>query len=82
MDLDISFNLTYCIASNITYYSSLIVLTSVAWQVLFVCIPMAYVIIRLQVNNISNLNHTVVMKRYIHFYQILYIFYRFVMCFY
>jgi len=43
---------------------------------------MAYVIIRLQVNNISNLNHTVVMKRYIHFYQILYIFYRFVMCFY
>ncbi|RHN50977.1 putative xenobiotic-transporting ATPase [Medicago truncatula] len=48
VDLDISFNLTYCISSNITYYSGLIVLTSVAWQVLFVCIPMAYVIIRLQ----------------------------------
>ncbi|XP_039682564.1 ABC transporter C family member 10 isoform X2 [Medicago truncatula] len=48
VDLDISFNLSYYIASNITYYSGLIVLTSVAWQVLFVCIPMAYVIIRLQ----------------------------------
>ena len=81
MDLDLSFNLTYCIAANIAYCSGLIVLTSVAWQVLFVCIPMAYFIIRLQVNDVSNLNQTVVMKWCIHFHHILY-FCHFVMWFY
>ncbi|CAK8532631.1 unnamed protein product [Lathyrus sativus] len=48
VDLDVGFNLTYYVASTINYCASLIVLTSIAWQVLFLCIPMAYVTIRLQ----------------------------------
>ncbi|KAI5443885.1 ABC transporter C family member 10 [Lathyrus oleraceus] len=48
VDLDIAFSLSYCVASTIAYYAGLIVLTSVAWQVVFLCIPMAYVIIRIQ----------------------------------
>jgi len=49
VDLDISFHLAYAVGSTITCYMDLIILTSVKWQVLFVSIPMAYVIIQLQV---------------------------------
>ncbi|WJX34200.1 hypothetical protein P8452_22334 [Trifolium repens] len=48
VDLDISFNLTYVVGSTICCYMDLIVLTSFTWQVLFVTIPMAYVIVKLQ----------------------------------
>ncbi|XP_045811470.1 ABC transporter C family member 10-like [Trifolium pratense] len=48
VDLDISFNLTYVVGSTISCYMDLIVLTSFTWQVLFVTIPMAYVIVKLQ----------------------------------
>jgi hypothetical protein len=49
VDLDISFTLTYVVGSTICCYMDLIVLTSFTWQVLFVTIPMAYVIVKLQV---------------------------------
>ncbi|KAK2420582.1 ABC transporter C family member [Trifolium repens] len=48
VDLDISFTLTYVVGSTICCYMDLIVLTSFTWQVLFVTIPMAYVIVKLQ----------------------------------
>ncbi|WJX34198.1 Multidrug resistance-associated protein 7 [Trifolium repens] len=48
VDLDISLNLTYVVGSTICCYMDLIVLTSFTWQVLFVTIPMAYVIVKLQ----------------------------------
>ncbi|XP_024641719.1 ABC transporter C family member 10 isoform X2 [Medicago truncatula] len=48
VDLDVSFHLAYAVGSTINCYMDLIILTSVKWQVLFVSIPMAYVIIQLQ----------------------------------
>ncbi|WJX71042.1 hypothetical protein P8452_55079 [Trifolium repens] len=48
VDLDISFTLTYVVGSTICCYMDLIVLTSFTWQVMFVTIPMAYVIVKLQ----------------------------------
>jgi len=53
VDLDVSFNLAYAVGSTINCYMDLIILTSVKWQVLFVSIPMAYVIIQLQVMDIE-----------------------------
>ncbi|KAL5080859.1 hypothetical protein RYX36_009280 [Vicia faba] len=48
VDLDIAFNFTYYVASIMNHYANILVLSSVAWQVLLLCIPMAYVTIRLQ----------------------------------
>ncbi|KAI5444220.1 Multidrug resistance-associated protein 7, variant 3 [Lathyrus oleraceus] len=48
VDLDIAFNFTYYVASTMNHYANIIVLSSVAWQVLLLCIPMVYVTIHLQ----------------------------------
>ncbi|CAL5185347.1 unnamed protein product [Lathyrus oleraceus] len=49
VDLDIAFNFTYYVASStMNHYANIIVLSSVAWQVLLLCIPMVYVTIHLQ----------------------------------
>ncbi|XP_058749980.1 ABC transporter C family member 10-like [Vicia villosa] len=48
VDLDIAFNFTSYVASTMNHYANILVLSSVAWQVLLLCIPMAYATIRLQ----------------------------------
>ncbi|KAK7380442.1 hypothetical protein VNO78_32953 [Psophocarpus tetragonolobus] len=47
-DLDIPFVLTYTVGATLNCYADLTVLAVVTWQVLFVAIPMVYVVIRLQ----------------------------------
>lgn len=51
LDLDIPFGLTYTVGATISCYADLTVLAVVTWQVLFVAIPVVYVVIRLQVMN-------------------------------
>ncbi|XP_027358527.1 ABC transporter C family member 10-like [Abrus precatorius] len=48
VDLDIPFGLTYAVGATISCYADLTVLSVVTWQVLFISIPMVYVVIRLQ----------------------------------
>ncbi|XP_057446133.1 ABC transporter C family member 10-like [Lotus japonicus] len=48
VDLDLPLNLAYTVGGAISYYADLIVLTAITWQVLFITIPMVYVVLRLQ----------------------------------
>ncbi|CAH9140893.1 unnamed protein product [Cuscuta epithymum] len=48
VDLDVPFNLIFAIGATVNFYSNLIVLAFVTWQVLFVSIPMVYLAIQLQ----------------------------------
>ncbi|CAI9092351.1 OLC1v1027558C4 [Oldenlandia corymbosa var. corymbosa] len=48
VDLDVPFNLIFAVGATINFYSNLVVLTVVTWQVLFVSIPLVYLAIRLQ----------------------------------
>ncbi|XP_057446650.1 ABC transporter C family member 10-like isoform X2 [Lotus japonicus] len=48
LDLDIPLSLTNAVGGFIGYYADLIVLTAITWQVLFISIPMVYIVIRLQ----------------------------------
>jgi len=49
MDIDIPFMISYTVGSAIIFYSNLIVLAIITWQILFVTVPMVYIAIRLQV---------------------------------
>ncbi|KAL3373840.1 hypothetical protein AABB24_005691 [Solanum stoloniferum] len=48
VDLDIPFNLVFAFGATTNFYSNLIVLAVVTWQVLAISIPMVYLAIRLQ----------------------------------
>ncbi|VFQ67560.1 unnamed protein product [Cuscuta campestris] len=48
VDLDVPFNLIFAFGATMNFYSNLIVLAFVTWQVLFVSIPMIYLAIQLQ----------------------------------
>ncbi|KAL5080702.1 hypothetical protein RYX36_009123, partial [Vicia faba] len=48
MDLDMPFSLLFSVGATINFYSVLIVLAIVTWQVLIVVIPIVYITIRLQ----------------------------------
>lgn len=50
MDLDLPFTFLFCVAATFNAYSNLGVLAAITWQVLFVSIPMVYIVIRLQVD--------------------------------
>lgn len=49
VDLDIPFNLVFAFGATTNFYSNLIVLAVVTWQVLAIAIPMVYLAIQLQV---------------------------------
>lgn len=49
VDLDIPFNLVFTFGATTNFYSNLMVLAVVTWQVLAISIPMVYLAIRLQV---------------------------------
>ncbi|KAJ4850381.1 hypothetical protein Tsubulata_017622, partial [Turnera subulata] len=48
VDLDVPFNLVLAVVFTITFSTTLLVLTVITWQVLFVAIPMVYLATRLQ----------------------------------
>lgn len=48
VDLDVPFSFVFTLGSTINAYSSLGVLSVVTWQVLFVCLPVIYLVLRLQ----------------------------------
>ncbi|PHU23197.1 ABC transporter C family member 10 [Capsicum chinense] len=48
VDLDIPFNLVFAFGATINFYSNLLVLAVVTWQVLIISIPMVYLAIQLQ----------------------------------
>ncbi|KAK4362989.1 hypothetical protein RND71_018230 [Anisodus tanguticus] len=48
VDLDIPFNLIFAFGATINFYSNLMVLAVVTWQVLVISIPMVYLAIQLQ----------------------------------
>ncbi|XP_057446123.1 ABC transporter C family member 10-like [Lotus japonicus] len=48
VDLDLPLNLSYAVGGIISYYADLIVLTATTWQLLFISIPMVYIVMRLQ----------------------------------
>lgn len=50
VDLDVPFGLIFVVASTVNTGFSLVVLTVVTWQVLFVSVPMIYLALRLQVS--------------------------------
>lgn len=49
VDIDVPFNLIFAIGATTNFYSNLLVLAAVTWQVLFVSVPLVYLAIRLQV---------------------------------
>jgi ATP-binding cassette, subfamily C (CFTR/MRP), member 2 len=49
VDLDVPFAIMFSISASLNAYSNLAVLAVVTWQVLFVCVPMICLAIRLQV---------------------------------
>lgn len=48
VDLDVPFNLIFAVGATTNFYSNLMVLTAVTWQILVVSIPLVYLAIRLQ----------------------------------
>ncbi|ONK69820.1 uncharacterized protein A4U43_C05F27080 [Asparagus officinalis] len=48
VDLDVPFSLIFSISATLNVYSNLGILAIITWQVLFVSVPMIYLIIRLQ----------------------------------
>ncbi|KAL3521598.1 hypothetical protein ACH5RR_019747 [Cinchona calisaya] len=48
VDLDVPFNLVFAVGATMNFYSNLMVLTVVTWQILIVAIPLVYLAIRLQ----------------------------------
>lgn len=49
VDIDVPFNLIFAIGATTNFYSNLLVLAAVTWEVLFVSVPLVYLAIRLQV---------------------------------
>lgn len=50
MDLDLPFTFMFAVVATLNAYSNLGVLAAITWQVLFVSIPMLYIVIQLQVD--------------------------------
>lgn len=48
VDLDVPFNLIFAVGATTNFYSNLLVLACVTWEVLFVSVPLVYLAIRLQ----------------------------------
>ncbi|KAK7380437.1 hypothetical protein VNO78_32948 [Psophocarpus tetragonolobus] len=48
MDLDVPFIIAYTVGGTTNFYSNLVVLTIITWQILLVSVPMVYIAIRLQ----------------------------------
>ena len=51
IDVDIPFSFVFAMSSTMNAYSSLGVVATVTWQVLFVAIPMIYLTVQLQVKH-------------------------------
>ncbi|KOM55294.1 hypothetical protein LR48_Vigan10g118600 [Vigna angularis] len=48
MDIDIPFIIAYTVGGTTNFYTNLIVLAIITWQILFIAVPMVYIAIRLQ----------------------------------
>lgn len=62
MDIDIPFIIAYTVGGTTNFYTNLIVLAIITWQILFIAVPMVYIAIRLQVMANSSLKITVILK--------------------
>ncbi|XP_027924832.1 ABC transporter C family member 10-like [Vigna unguiculata] len=48
MDIDIPFIIAYTVGGTTNFYTNLMVLAIITWQILFIAVPMVYIAIRLQ----------------------------------
>jgi len=62
MDIDIPFIIAYTVGGTTNFYTNLIVLAIITWQILFIAVPMVYIAIRLQVMANSYFKSVVILK--------------------